>query len=201
MTASQTAATIDSEAADPRALLEMMGAATAVFDGRGRVLDVNPPLLELTGRSREEMVGGGPPHPWWSMAGWETGPVVKGEYAISIAGPGGRETPMRCVVAAMPWSASSPGRWIVILAPDAAGDSRSKRHPGQVADPVGRTVESLGWTRPRIAELRQAALLHDVDGLGADTLADLIGPEQISWVRHHLSPREVAALETVLAIA
>jgi HD-GYP domain-containing protein (c-di-GMP phosphodiesterase class II) len=167
----------------------------------------------------------------------ETGEIAKGDYAVALVGRAGGEMPMRCVIAAMPWSVSSPGRWIVIFAPSSAHPSRGSgddglarvltaqapparpardpatdRHAGRVADLVERMATSLGWSDPRIAKLRQATLLHDVGKigvpdtlllhpgplhdaeyervkrhatLGANILAEVIGPEQTSWVRHH----------------
>ena len=93
-----------------------------------------------------------------------------------------------------------------------ARDPATGRHAERVADLVGRMAARLGWSAPRIAALRQAALLHDVGKigvpdtillkpgpltpeeydrvkphaeLGASILAEVIGPEQTSWVRHH----------------
>ena len=192
MTDSPTTTTIALEGEDvnSRALLELRGTPTAMFDERGRVLDLNARLLELTGRALDEVVGREPPHPWWSMRGWEAGEISGGEFAVSITGGAGGEVAMRCVIAAIPSSASSPGRWIAILAPPAAargddgGRGAGNRHAGRVADLVERMARALGWDSARIVQLRRAALLHDAGSISASD-PTLLGPEPTSWVRHH----------------
>lgn len=185
-----TTIALEGEDVDPRALLELWGTPTALFDECGRVLDLNARLLELTGRALDEVVGREPPHPWWSMRGWEAGDIAGGEFAVSIVGGADGEVAMRCVIAAIPPSASSRGRWIAILAPPAAardgdgGRGAGSRHAGRVADLVERMARALGWDSARIVQLRRAALLHDAGSVSASD-PPLLGPEQASWVRHH----------------
>lgn len=102
---------------EPRVFLELMAGAAAVLDAAGRVLEVNARLIELTGRSRDEILGAGPPHGWWSLRGWDTGEVAEGEFDIDIVGPSGGRTPMRSVVAAVPPRDGRLARWIAIVLP------------------------------------------------------------------------------------
>ena len=109
---------------EPRVFLELMAGAAAVLDHDGRVIELNARLLELTGRSRAEIVGMPPPHDWWSLRGWERGEVVEGEFEIEILGTAGGRAPMRCLVVAVPARRGHEGRWIVVVVPprDPAAD-------------------------------------------------------------------------------
>lgn len=46
-------------------LIRYMQDGFSVLDLRGMALDVNPALCKMTGFSREELIGFGPPHPYW----------------------------------------------------------------------------------------------------------------------------------------
>jgi PAS domain S-box-containing protein len=46
-------------------LLAAMQDGLSVLDSRGVHVHVNPALCEMTGFSREELIGAGPPHPYW----------------------------------------------------------------------------------------------------------------------------------------
>lgn len=93
-----------------------------------------------------------------------------------------------------------------------ARDPRTSRHSEQVAQLAGELAMSRGWSRDRVARLREAARVHDVgkvgvpdallfkEGeltlaerrqveahalLGAQIVADALDPEQVQWVRGH----------------
>ncbi len=77
--------------------LEMAGGGTSfcgelvehMFDGfslltpDGVHLDVNPALCEMTGFSREELVGAGPPHPYWPP---EEGAAIQAAFQKTLEG-------------------------------------------------------------------------------------------------------------------
>ena len=46
-------------------LIESMQDGLSVLDVRGAHIDVNPAFCEMTGFSRAELIGAGPPHPYW----------------------------------------------------------------------------------------------------------------------------------------
>jgi diguanylate cyclase (GGDEF)-like protein len=97
-----------------------------------------------------------------------------------------------------------------------ARDSSTTRHSEGVADLAARLAAACGWTARDVARLRQAALVHDVGklgvrdavlfkpgpltpeerieiqrhaALGADIVAEVLDPEQVSWIRgHHERP-------------
>lgn len=93
-----------------------------------------------------------------------------------------------------------------------ARDRSARRHSERVADVATLVATEMGWSRPRVDALRQAALMHDVgklgvpDGIllkpgpldpdecelikghavhGAEIVAGVLEPEQVGWVRHH----------------
>jgi diguanylate cyclase (GGDEF)-like protein len=93
-----------------------------------------------------------------------------------------------------------------------ARDPATRRHSGRVADLSVQLATALGWELARCVALRDAGLMHDVgkigvpDGIllkpgrltadeyeivkthaaiGAAIVADVLSPEQVSWVRHH----------------
>jgi putative nucleotidyltransferase with HDIG domain len=86
------------------------------------------------------------------------------------------------------------------------------RHAIRTADVAVAVAEELGWSAPRVRELRRVALVHDVGkvllppgladspeplddpeltlvrehaALGAELVQDLLNPEQAAWVRGH----------------
>jgi|GEM_PF-1576077 len=46
-------------------IIKLMHDGFSLLDGGGGHLDVNPALCRMTGFSKEELVGAGPPHPYW----------------------------------------------------------------------------------------------------------------------------------------
>ncbi len=93
-----------------------------------------------------------------------------------------------------------------------AKDPSTQRHSERVADLAAQLAAIAGWDHNRIAQLRDAALVHDVGkigipdqillkpgkltaseyeqvkahaALGAQMLLDLLNPEQVDWIRHH----------------
>ncbi|MGE4030744.1 MAG: diguanylate cyclase [Thermoleophilia bacterium] len=93
-----------------------------------------------------------------------------------------------------------------------AKHASTRRHSERVADLAADIAAELGWTAERVAELREAALLHDVGKIGVPDelltaarpldheemrqvqehvdvggriLAEALTPEQLSWVRGH----------------
>lgn len=93
-----------------------------------------------------------------------------------------------------------------------AKDPSTRRHSGRVADLAVRLATALGWTPERCVLLRDAGLMHDVGkiavpdaillkserltdeeyavikshaAIGAEIAAEVLTPEQASWVRHH----------------
>ena len=91
-------------------------------------------------------------------------------------------------------------------------DTPMCHHSGRVADVAALLGRAAGWPSARVAQLREAALLHDVGklgvpevlltkrgplspdervtvcthpGLGALIAAEVLGGEQASWIRHH----------------
>ncbi|MEW6582377.1 MAG: diguanylate cyclase [Actinomycetota bacterium] len=93
-----------------------------------------------------------------------------------------------------------------------AKDPSTKRHSERVADIAVAVARELGWDDERCLLLREAGLLHDVGkigvpdavlfkparltddelaavrqhaALGADMVTDILGAEQVAWVRHH----------------
>jgi diguanylate cyclase (GGDEF)-like protein len=93
-----------------------------------------------------------------------------------------------------------------------AKDPATRRHSERVASLVGRMAAAAGWGAREIEALRQAALVHDVGkigvpdrllletgpltsaeyervkvhpALGAGIVAEVLGPAQTAWVRHH----------------
>ncbi len=93
-----------------------------------------------------------------------------------------------------------------------AKHASTRRHSERVADLAADLARELGWDEERVAELREAALLHDVGKIGVPDelltaprpldhdemrqvqehvdvggriLAEALTPEQLSWVRGH----------------
>mgnify|MGYP001455866450 CR=1 FL=1 len=93
-----------------------------------------------------------------------------------------------------------------------AKDPYTHRHSARVADLAVQLATALGWTLTRAAQLREAGLVHDVGkiavpdailfkpdrltaeefhrvtahaALGAEIVADVLSPAQVSWVRGH----------------
>jgi diguanylate cyclase (GGDEF)-like protein/PAS domain S-box-containing protein len=93
-----------------------------------------------------------------------------------------------------------------------AKDSSTQRHSERVAELAGAIARESGWDATRIALLRAAAIVHDVGkiaipdqilrkagrltadeyeqikphpAIGARMVADLLTPEQATWIRHH----------------
>jgi diguanylate cyclase (GGDEF)-like protein/PAS domain S-box-containing protein/putative nucleotidyltransferase with HDIG domain len=93
-----------------------------------------------------------------------------------------------------------------------AKDPTTRRHSGRVADLAVRLATALGWSPERCVLLRDAGLMHDVGkiavpdaillkperlseeeyaivqthaAIGAEIAAEVLTPEQASWVRHH----------------
>jgi diguanylate cyclase (GGDEF)-like protein len=93
-----------------------------------------------------------------------------------------------------------------------AKDAATREHSERVADLAGRLAAAAGWASHRIDALRESALVHDVGkigvpdrlllkrgplspseydrvkihpSLGAGIVAEVLDPEQASWVRHH----------------
>jgi diguanylate cyclase (GGDEF)-like protein/PAS domain S-box-containing protein len=93
-----------------------------------------------------------------------------------------------------------------------AKDPGTARHSERVAAMAVRIAHALGWTGERLAALSEAALLHDVGKIGvpdavlfkpgrltpveldtirvhaalsAEIVSDVLGEEQVSWVRAH----------------
>jgi diguanylate cyclase (GGDEF)-like protein/PAS domain S-box-containing protein len=52
-------------------LIASMQEGFSVLDSRGVHVDVNPALCQMTGFSREELIGVGPPHPYWPPEAYE----------------------------------------------------------------------------------------------------------------------------------
>jgi putative nucleotidyltransferase with HDIG domain len=92
-----------------------------------------------------------------------------------------------------------------------ARDPATHRHSERVAELAGRLARELGWSEDRVALLRDAALIHDIgklaepgradDGraaatseplelgrhveLSASIAEDVLGYEQLEWIRQH----------------
>ena len=93
-----------------------------------------------------------------------------------------------------------------------AKDPSTRRHSERVAGLAEALAPALGWEPDRVAQLHEAALVHDVgkiavsdavlfkperltdtemakvslhSALGAEMLSDVLTPEQTSWVRAH----------------
>ncbi|MBE3073849.1 MAG: PAS domain S-box protein, partial [Actinobacteria bacterium] len=65
-------------------LFESLQDGLGVVDAAGVLLDVNPALCAMTGFSREELIGAGPPHPFWPPEEYEAigenfTPAMEGE--------------------------------------------------------------------------------------------------------------------------
>jgi PAS domain S-box-containing protein len=65
-------------------LFESMQDGLGMVDAAGVLLDVNPALCTMTGFSREELIGAGPPHPFWppevsEAIGEAFAPAVRGD--------------------------------------------------------------------------------------------------------------------------
>jgi diguanylate cyclase (GGDEF)-like protein/putative nucleotidyltransferase with HDIG domain len=97
-----------------------------------------------------------------------------------------------------------------------ARDPSTSRHSERVAELAARLAEARGWAPARVALLHEAALVHDVGkigipdaillkparltpeeyevikqhaDLGARIVEDVLGPEQVDWIRaHHERP-------------
>lgn len=121
-----------------------------------------------------------------------------------------------------------------------AKDPSTRRHSERVADLAVALARSMGWGDTDLVLLREAGLVHDVGkigvpdvilskpgrltaeeymtitghaALGAEIVADVLSPEQVSWVRGHherwdgkgypdrLAATDIAAGARVLAVA
>jgi diguanylate cyclase (GGDEF)-like protein len=97
-----------------------------------------------------------------------------------------------------------------------ARDPSTREHSERVAELTARLAEERGWTPDRVAQLHEAALVHDVGKigipdaillkparltpaeyevikthaeLGARIVEDVLGPEQVEWIlAHHERP-------------
>jgi HD-GYP domain-containing protein (c-di-GMP phosphodiesterase class II) len=71
-------------------------------------------------------------------------------------------------------------------------------HADRVADLAAALARELGWPERRVADLREAALVHDVGltctepggtdehaAVGARIVAAALGPAAVAWVQHH----------------
>jgi HD-GYP domain-containing protein (c-di-GMP phosphodiesterase class II) len=75
-----------------------------------------------------------------------------------------------------------------------ARDPSARAHGERVAALASRMAVACGWSDERRARLVDAALLHEVGGAGegpgvsvlaADIAAEVLSPEQVSWIRGH----------------
>lgn len=93
-----------------------------------------------------------------------------------------------------------------------AKDPTTREHSDRVADLARHLALAVGWPAARAALIHEAGLLHDVGkvgvpdavllkpgrlnadeyeavkrhaALGAEIVGDVLGPEQVTWIRHH----------------
>ena len=69
-----------------RSLISSMNDGFSVLDSEGVHLDVNPALCQMTGFSREELVGTGTPHPYWPPEEFER---IRGAFQKTLKGEAG----------------------------------------------------------------------------------------------------------------
>ena len=86
--ARQRIAALEAESSDAALsrLTDSMLDGFSLLDARGVHLDVNPALCEMTGFAREELIGAGPPHPYWPA---EEAEAIQSALATTIAGSAG----------------------------------------------------------------------------------------------------------------
>jgi diguanylate cyclase (GGDEF)-like protein len=153
---------------EPRVFLELMAGAAAILDEEGMVLEVNARFLEVTGRSRDEIVGALPPHSWWSLRGWDSGEIVPGEFDVEIVGTAGGRTLVRCIVAAVPPQPERRSRWIAIVLPSPDNDR------DEADDDLARVVEAQAALVRVAREVARGARPDEIFTLVAREVASIL---------------------------
>ncbi len=178
-------------------MAECMIDGLSMLDAEGVHLDVNPALCEMTGFSREELVGTGPPHPYWPPEDYAT---IEADLSKTLSGDA--ET------VSLTFMRKSGERFPVLVTPSVLRDASGAmiRAYATVKDvtPQRRAEEALRSSEERFAALFQQAPLGyqslDEDGrflevnsawleMLGHTRDEVIG----TWFGDFLAPEQVDA--------
>jgi diguanylate cyclase (GGDEF)-like protein len=84
---------------DARSVIDALIDPSALLDMSGAVIEVNPPLCEMTGASRDELVDRPAPEAWWTVAPWTDDALIeRDDLPGAIVGTGGMSVPVLCRV-------------------------------------------------------------------------------------------------------
>jgi len=123
-------------------LITSMQDGCSVLDSRGVHLDANPAFCQMTGFSREELIGAGPPHPYWPPEAYEE---IERAFRKTLGG--------RFAAFELTFMRKNGERFPVIVSPSRIRDSQ-----GNVVSYFATVKDITG--RKRAEEEREKAL-HD----------------------------------------
>ena len=163
-----------------KALMNALGDGILVIAADGCVVDVNTVFSEITGFSREQVVGARPPYPWWPE---DQGESYAAKLGAALSGEQRRfQVPLR----------HRAGRRLEILAD--VSRFHQNGEPGIVS--VIRDVTDLVTARERLAEAHRVARLTSWEW---DPAADRVTVFDNSLESYGLSADAFATLDDVLA--
>jgi diguanylate cyclase (GGDEF)-like protein/PAS domain S-box-containing protein len=185
-----------------RALMEAAGDGVLILDGDGVVIEASAAACDLLGSPRDEIVGRGPPHPWWVDGLLEPGrrftPAEAREGPVVLVRRDGTTVPATVRVATIR-DAADPGEPGVVVCLDRASAAPGlplgdERHRAVVAA-IHEGVVVFG-PDGRIASCNPSA--ERILGLPADRI---LGRRPTDWdvVREDGSPMPADQHPTTLA--
>jgi diguanylate cyclase (GGDEF)-like protein/PAS domain S-box-containing protein len=87
---------------DARTVVDALAEPAALIDMGGRVLEVNGPLCEMTGATRDDLIGRPAPDAWWTVAPWTDDALIeRDDLPGAIVGSGGMSVPVLCRVSSV----------------------------------------------------------------------------------------------------
>ncbi len=166
----------------------------SLLDADGVHVEVNPALCALTGFTRDELIGAGPPHPYWPP---EERAAIDDAFARTVAGRG--ET------FALTFMRKDGSRFPVLVTPSVVrgADGQVKGAFATVKDVTElRTAqEALAVSEERhrllLQNMNDAVYVHEIDEAGPGAVSDVNerACEMLGYTREELLGLEVGALD------
>lgn len=167
---------------DARTVLDALVEPTALIDMDAVVVEVNAPLCEMTGATRDELVGRPSPDAWWTVAPWTDDALIeRDDLPGAIVGAGGMSVPVLCRVSRV---RGPGGRELRLI-----GFSRSADRHGQGAlTRLAVEQAALARVAQEVARGADAPALFD---LVARETATVLGVEAALVLRYSSTSSEV----------